>query len=178
MHKFPVNVFFNEYYFIYQTFKQSTIRIFSKEQITSLIAQNQKDLLSSPYISIATTSPMLNGGALSDSERIELFTEEMCDLLDELTKTVVSYDEFESACNHYLTVYRNTYMLQTANAMSMIMQPDGYIEKLKRSRTKHWQGEDDCNEYYTYRKAHLAQLDEDKRVSSIVIDEEYANKRE
>lgn len=176
LHKFPVNVFFNEYYFIYQTFKQSTIRIFSKEQIASLIAQNQKDLLSSPFISIATTSPVLNGGALSDSERIELFTEEMCDLLDELTKVVVSYDEFESACNHYLTVYRNTYMLQTANAMSMIMQPDGYIEKLKRSRTKHWQGEDDCAKYYTYRRAHLAQLDEDKRVSSVVIDEEYANK--
>jgi hypothetical protein len=176
LHKFPVNVFFNEYYFIYQTFKKSTIRIFSKEQIASLIAQNQRDILSSPYINITTSGGLMNGGTLSDGERIELFTEELCDLLDELTKEVVSYDEFESACNQYLITYRNQYMLQTSNAMSMIMQPDGYIEKLKGHRTKHWQGENDCAEYYTYRRAHLAQLDEDKRVSSITVDEDYALK--
>lgn len=176
LHKFTVNVFFNEYYFIYQVFKESSVRIFTKEQISSLIAQNQKDLLSSPYINTSNTSLTSNGGVLSDSERIEAFTENMWDLIDDLTKTVVSYDEFESSCNQYLIAYRNEYMKQTALAMAMIMQPDGYIEKLKRSRTKTWQGENDCSEYYTYRKAHLSELDEDKRVSSLEINEDYATK--
>ena len=176
LHKFPVNVFFNEYYFIYQTFKDSTIRVFSKEQIASLIAQNQASLLSSPFIDLNKYGKLLNGSTLSDSERVELFTEEMCDLLEELTKTVITYDEFESSCNQYLIAYRNSYMLQTSLAMSMIMQPDGYIERLKNNRTKFWQGEEACNEYYTYRKFHLSQLDEDKRVSSLLIDEDYANK--
>ena len=94
LHKFPVNVFFNEYYFIYQTFKDSTIRVFSKEQIASLIAQNQASLLSSPFIDLNKYGKLLNGSTLSDSERVELFTEEMCDLLEELTKTVITYDEF------------------------------------------------------------------------------------
>lgn len=174
--KFPINIFFNEYYFIYQVFKDSKVRLFSAEQLNSLIYYNQKDILDSPYIDLGIANKLDNGVILSDNEKIEAFSESIVEKVYELTKKKVSYIDFESACNHYLEVYKNTLMQNTANAMAMIMQPDGYIEYLKRGNKKHWQGLEDCQEYYITQKAKIEQLDDDNKLGYTLIDNDYALK--
>lgn len=174
--KFPINIFFNEYYFIYQVFKESRVRLFSSEQLNSLVYYNQKDILDSPFIDLGLDGKLDNGVTLTDSEKIEAFSESLVEKVYELTKTKVSYIDFESACNHYLEVYKNTLMQNTANAMAMIMQPDGYIEYLKRGNKRHWQGLDDCNEYYITQKTKIEQLDDDNKLGYTLIDNDYSIK--
>ena len=172
---FPVNIFFNEYYFIYQVFKESKVRLFSPEQLKSLIYYNQSDILESPYIELKVFGRVDNSVILSDTEKIEAFTEDIIEKVTELTNLKVSFIDFESACNHYLDVYKTQLMQNTANTMSIIMQPDGYIEEQKRGKKRFWQGIDDCVEYFTIQRSKINVLEDDSKVGGYtVIDNDYA----
>lgn len=173
MRKFPINIFFNEYYFIYQVFKESKVRLFNIEQLKSLVDSNARDILDTPYMDLKVISKLDNGRIVEDQEKIDSFTSDMVDLVNELSNTYVSDVDFESACEQYLEAYKNELVKKTSNTMSMIMMSTGYDERLKRGGLKHWQGRDDAVKYYNMQIAKLRQLDEDNATRAIVIDSAY-----
>lgn len=171
--KFPINIFFNEHYFIYQVFKESKVRLFNIEQLKALIDANASDILDTPYMDLKVISKLDNGRIVEDQEKIDSFTSDMIDLVTELSNTYVSDVDFESACEQYLEAYKNELVKKTSNTMSMIMQSTGYDERLKRGGLKHWQGRDAAIKYYNMQMAKLRQLDEDNATKAVVIDSDY-----
>ena len=130
--QFTVNVFYNEYYFLYQLIRVAKITNFGEAQISSEIEVNSADILSSPFIEVVTEYVAGNGNVISDDEKVEYFREVVLERVNRLANREVTMSEFLSACEQYKRAYKNQVMLQTANAMSMIMQSTGYDEPRKR----------------------------------------------
>ena len=59
--QFMVNVFYNEYYFLYQLIRVAKITNFGEAQISSEIEANSADILSSPFIEVVTEYVAGNG---------------------------------------------------------------------------------------------------------------------
>ena len=171
--KFPINIFFNEYYFIYQVYKESKIKLFSVEQLVSLIDANSTDILKSPFINTSDIYKIDNGNIVDDAEKIAGFTQEMVKRVKKLSNKIVSIEEFESACNIYLNSYKNALMTQIANSMSMIMQSTGFDEELKRGGRKHWQGREDAIKYYNLQMMKIRALDENNATRAIQVNEDW-----
>ena len=172
--KFPINIFFNEYYLIYQIYKESKVRQFNLDQLESLIDANSADILTSPYMDVNEVSLLNNGTVLSDEEKITAFTQDIKDKVLRMSNNYVSKEEFVSSCNQYISAYKNALMAQTANTMAMIMQSTGFDEKLKRGGKKHWQGVEDAQKYYARQMMQLKALDEENKVQVSVMDADWA----
>ena len=142
--QFTVNVFYNEYYFLYQLIRVAKITNFGEAQISSEIEANSADILSSPFIEVVTEYVAGNGNVISDDEKVEYFREVVIERVMKLANREVTMSEFLSACEQYKRAYKNQVMVQTANAMSMIMQSTGYDEPRKRGGVKHLQGDLDA----------------------------------
>lgn len=171
--KFPINIFFNEYYFFYQIYKESKIKLFSIDQLVSLIDTNAVDILKSPFIDTNSVTKLSNGNIVDDAEKIEGFTQEMVKRVKKLSNNIVSVEEFESACNIYLNSYKNALMTQIANSMSMIMQSTGFDEELKRGGKKHWQGREDAIKYYNNQMMKIRALDDNNANIAIEVDDNW-----
>lgn len=174
--KFPINIFFNEYYFIYQIFKESKIRLFNIEQLKSLVESNSSELLETPYIDLKIIDKLDNGRIVEDQEKVESFTSDIVDLVVELSNTYISEVDFESACEQYLTAYKDELIKKAAHTMAMIMMSTGYDERLKRGGMKHWQGREDAIKYYNMQMMKIRELDEEKATRYITIDSDYVNR--
>jgi len=175
--KFPINIFFNEYYLFYQIFKESKVQLFNISQLESLIDANAQDILNTPFIDIGDVSKISNGNLVSDEEKIVGFTQEVCKKVQRLSNNLVIEEEFESACNIYLASYKSALMGHIANSMSMIMQSTGYDEMMKRGGRKHWQGLEDAQAYYIKHIGVIKALDEKNALTSIIIDNNWVERQ-
>jgi hypothetical protein len=171
--QFTVNVFYNEYYFLYQLIRVAKITNFGEAQISSEIEANSADILSSPFIEVVTEYVAGNGNVISDDEKVEYFREVVLERVNKLANREVTMSEFLSACEQYKRAYKNQVMLQTANAMSMIMQSTGYDEPRKRGGVKHLQGYLDASDYYSRQSARIRELDNESGSRAIVIDNDW-----
>ena len=96
--QFTVNVFYNEYYFLYQLIRVAKITNFGEAQISSEIEANSADILSSPFIEVVTEYVAGNGNVISDDEKVEYFREVVLERVTKLANREVTMSEFLSAC--------------------------------------------------------------------------------
>lgn len=169
--KFPVNIFFNEYYFFYAVITSSKTPWFSLNQLQSIIKSNIEMIRTSPYIDLNKWDKTKNGANISTDELEALFFEILKENVMDMSDVYVSPEEFSSSCEIYLEAYKTEYVANVANRMSMIMQSTGIDEKQKMGGMKHWQGREDAASYYTQKMLFLNNLNEEMATKYSVVDE-------
>lgn len=171
---FSYNIFFNEYAFLYTALKSLKVKFFSKSQLETLIDQNKANILSSPLIDISRFTMNVNDTILTADEKIEVFKSFIFELVDEISNTYVSIEQFDSSCVIYTEAYKDNLMYDTAQCMTMIMSETGYTEKLPHGRNKKWHGRKDANKFYNSKMAIIKSLEEENQIKHKVIDEGWA----
>lgn len=174
--KFPINIFFNEYYFLHAVITQLKVPYFTLSQLKSLVHSNINLIVTSPYIDLNEIAETKYNASATIDEKAEVFYELLVEKVNKLSNIYVSPEEFTSSCEIYLGAYKDEYVTHVANRMSMIMQSTGMDEKLKRGGFKHWQGREDAMKYYTSKMMFLDELNEDMSIKSVVIDQDWVQK--
>ena len=165
------NIFEGEYAFFYSVLSVLKVKIFTKNQLESLVDQNATNILNSKYIDLSDIGSTASGGSLSDEEKIEAFKKDLFDKFDELSNRYVTEDEFNSSIEIYNDYYKDKMMLEVAQNMTRIMSAEGFDDKLTRGRTRHYQGVEDCQKYYNSKIAIIRALDEEHSIKNILIDD-------
>lgn len=167
------NIFENEYAFFYTVLNTLKVKVFTKNQLDSLVDQNANNILKSPYIDLSSYSVTANGGAIGDEEKIEAFKADLFDKFNELSNRYVTEEEFNSSIAVYNAYYKDKLMMDIAQNMTLIMSAEGYDERLTRGRTRHYQGVEDAQKYYNSKIAILRALDEENSIKNHLIDENW-----
>lgn len=173
MERFSYNIFENEYALFYSILKKLRVKIFSLNQLSSLIEQNMTEIFESDRIHLEHYSMRQDGGMASKEEQLEAFKIDMKELMVELSNNVVTKEQFDSACTIYTEWYKDKLMSETAFAMGQIMTPDGYTAKGLYKRRRHLQGRKDAEKFYADNMAVIRSLEEEDAVRGVVLDEEY-----
>lgn len=172
---FPSNIFQDEYAVFYSILVGKRIKLFSIEELKSIIDNNRDLILDSPYINLNALARLQNGNQLTDDDKIEAVKANMVDIFIDLSNRYVSEEEFNSACIIFIDWFKNQYMRETTQNMSRIMSDEGYDEKRSRHRTVHFRGEEDCKRYYNERMSILNEISATDRVKTTVLDAEWYN---
>ena len=170
---FPINVFQDEYAVFYDIIVNKNILVFNKKQLFNIIENNRDMILNSPYINLSKIDITESGGHSVENEKIEYFKDSMGEKLETLSNTYVPTIVFESACNAFIDDFRNQFMLETAQHMSMIMSDAGFDNRINYRRTEHLHGVSDCSRYYNDRMHILSSLDTENKLRETVLDKEY-----
>ena len=170
---FPSNIFQDEYAVFYSIMHEKNTPIFDRDQLRDVIDNNRDLILDSPYINFERMPISVSGNTLTSDERIEAMTSNMIDLLEELSNRYVAELEFNSACEIFISYFKNQYMLQTSQNMSRIMSDEGYEEKTTGKRTIKYHGFDASKEYYNKRMKILNEISDTNRVRSTVINQDW-----
>lgn len=168
---FPNNIFYNCYALFYEILVTFNTNTFSIEQLDSIIENNRDLILDSPYINKANYAVTDNGNIPTDDDIISAVTMDLKEKFIELSANIVSVDEFDSSVTIYTDWYKSNYMWYISNNMAAIMSDTGFDSKLTGKRTRHYQGLDDCIEYYNSNFKTIRALDEDNRITSTLIDD-------
>ena len=126
---FPSNIFQDEYAVFYSILVGKRIKLFSIEELKSIIDNNRDLILDSPYINLNALARLQNGNQLTDDDKIEAVKANMVDIFIDLSNRYVSEEEFNSACIIFIDWFKNQYMRETTQNMSRIMSDEGYDEK-------------------------------------------------
>ena len=171
---FPSNIFQDEYAIFYEIYSRFGMVVFNKDQMRSIIENNRGVVLSSPYVNLDRLSRIGdNNQQATDDEKLEAIQENMIDILEELSNMYVSTDEFDSSVKTFVSDFRNRYTLETAQNMTRIMSADGFDDRVWGHRTIHYQGPDQMAQYYSNRMKILNELNEDRMVRSVVINDDW-----
>lgn len=169
---FPSNIFKDEYAFFYEMIHTLKIKYFNQIQMEEVIDRNTHLILDSPYIDLSKWAVAIDK-PLTDEERVEAFKQEMIEIFNKLSNTLVGEEEFKSSCEIYIEFYKNYLVFSTAQNMTLIMSDTGYEEKLYGKRAKKYKGYEDALEYYNNRMKLLRELSEASRIDSVVIDDQW-----
>lgn len=171
---FPSNIFQDEYAIFYEIYARFGYAVFNKDQLNSIIENNRDLVLDSPYISLEKLARIGdNDMQATDDEKIEAIQENMVEILEDLSNLYVTSDEFDSSTKTFVSDFRNRYSLETAQNMTRIMSSDGFDDKIWGRRTIHYQGPEQMNQYYSNRMKILNELNEDRMIRSVVIDDDW-----
>lgn len=175
--RFCNDIFFNEYAIVYEIIRKLKVKAFTKSQLDTIIGNNTDLILDSPYIDMTKYTLSIDGNVLSDEEKIEAFKYYLYEMMDRLSNRYVPLEQFKSACEIYVDAYKNFLMTNIAQNMSMIMSQSGFDEKIPGRRKRHLKGVEDAQLYYTEQIQILKALDEENRVQSYKVDDEWLDKR-
>ena len=167
---FPSNVFQNEYAVFYDILVNLNTRTFTQNQLSEIIDNNRDIILKSPYVDLSGYAAITDGRQTTDDEKIQAFKRNMIDMLIELSNELVTEEEFNSSCIIYIDWFKNQFMLQTAQAMSLIMSDMGYEERKPGGKLKKYSGYDDAQNYYNERMKIMRELSEENRIREFTVD--------
>ena len=172
---FPSNIFQDEYAIFYEISKSAGVKLFDVGNIRTIIENSRELVLDSPYIDIQSMTNIKSNSITTADEKIESVIEELTDKFNILSKLVVSPEEFNSSCLIYISYFKNQYMLETAQNMTIIMNnDDGLLEKKPGKRVEKYYGFDDAKRYYNERMRILNEISDSKnRVRTTVLDSEW-----
>lgn len=170
---FPFNIFYNSYAIFYEILVTLQVKVFTADQLRSIIDTNRDLILDSPYIDKNRYAKTENGNLASDDDIVNAVTSTIIDTLNELSAEVVTEDEFKSACITYITWYKNAFAEFTALNMTAIMSDVGFECKKPGKRVRKYHGLQDMVEYYNDNMRIIKSLSEDSRINSFVLDEKW-----
>ena len=170
---FPSNVFQDEYAIFYEILTSQNVKVFSIEQLRSIIDNNRDLILDSPYVDLAKLARIENGNQLTADDKIEAVKMNMVDIMIELSNRYVSPEEFNSSCLIFIDYFKNQYMLSTGHNMVRIMSDDGYEERRPNKRKVTFAGFEDAKRYFNERMRILNELSDSGRVRTTVLNEEW-----
>lgn len=168
---FGDNIFNDIYAIFYQIITELNVKVFTSEQLESIIDNNRDLILESPYINKNTF--IVSGGSVlpNDDDIINAVTSMAKEQYIELSNIYISEDEFNSACEIYKSWYIENYMFYVSNNMTMIMSDIGFDCKLPGKRTRHYQGSKDAREYYNQQMLILDGLEGTNRFKVVEVDD-------
>lgn len=170
--EFNTNIFEDEYAVLYSALNTLNVKVFSINQLYTIISNSSDDILGSDKIHLDKYNYNNNGGATTDDEKLMAFRLDVGDKFRELSTKVVTLEEFDTACSIYKMNFREQYMAQVSQAMAVIMT-DGLHEKVGKGRNRIWKGADDCREYYSLKVGILDSIESNTGVTDSVIDEDW-----
>lgn len=170
---FPTNIFQDEYAIFYNILFKENIKIFSIDQLKSIIDNNRDLVLDSPQVDISKIARLINNNQTTDDDKIELFKDNMVQLMVELSNTYISEDDFNSSCAIFVDYFKNRYMLDTGHHIVQIMSEGGYEERRPNHRKVKYSGYNDAKTYFNERTKIINELSEDSRVRTTVIDKNW-----
>ena len=100
------NIFEGCYSFLYTVLSTLKVKLFTKNQLESLVDQNADNILKSPTIDLSEYSVTTTGGAVGDEEKIEAFKIDLFEKFAELSNRYVSEEEFNSSIKLYNLYYK------------------------------------------------------------------------
>lgn len=171
--EFPFNVFYDSYAIFYEILVTLQVKTFTKEQLIAIIDTNKDLILDSPYINKSRYAQTANGNIASEDDIINAVTNDIVDMLSELSMNYVTEDEFKSSCITYISWYKTAFGEFTAINMSAIMSDVGYECKKPGKRTRLYRGLDDMIEYYNENMRIIKALSTESRIKSFVVDEKW-----
>lgn len=161
---FPVQVFLNEYALFYEMVVKQNTTVFSIPSLRTIIENNWDVISDSPYIDLKRFKFGIQGGSTTRDEQIQALTEEVTDKFIELANVYVENIQFENACRNYIQWFRNEYMIDTTQALALVMTADGYAYKEPGKVTRIYKGEAGVNELFNKRNAVLKALDSERAI--------------
>lgn len=170
---FKFNIFYNNYALFYEIINTLQVKVFTPEQLVSIIDTNRSLVLDSPYIDKTRYAKTDNGNLASDDDIVNAITSNTVDSLMELSHMYVTEDEFRSACVTYIAWYKSAFGEYTALNMAAIMSDVGFDCKLPGKRSRHYQGLEDMIQYYNMNMRIIKSLSEENRVKSYVLDSKW-----
>lgn len=170
---FAFNIFNNEYAIFYEIINTLQVNTFTEEQLQAIIDTNRDLILDSPYINKSAYSTTESGNIASDDDIIAAVTGNLIESLRTLSYSLVTEEEFSSACVVYTEWYKNAFAEFTALNMSAIMNDIGYDEKKPGKRVRHYQGLADMIEYYNDNMRVIKALADESRTRSTVLDSKW-----
>lgn len=171
--RFPSNIFTDEYAFFYEVINTLKIKVFSKNQLKTILENNSDLILTSPYIDMSKWANTIDNRPSTDEEKVEAFSLNVQDIYEQLSNQVVTPEEFNSACKIYIDYYTDKSMLQAAQNMTLIMSDTGYLEKKTRGRSVLYKGKEDAQKYYNERVKIIRELSEEAIVKDTVVNEKW-----
>lgn len=167
--KFPMQVFTNEYAVLYEFITNQRSVMFSRNSLKTVTEQSFDRILDSPYVDMSGFQFNINGGSVTAEEKFLVYFETLNSIFDELSKIIVTQEEFDTACTMYVTWFKEAYFKETIQNMSLIMQDAGFDYKKTKHRVDHLKGQEDAELYYSDRIAVLKSLDEESSVHHTVF---------
>ena len=170
---FQFNVFNNNYAVFYEILATLNIKTFNKAQLESVLENNMDLVLDSPYIDKGKYAKTEDGNIANDDDLFIALKEDILADFDRLCKLEVDLDLFESSCLIYIDWYKSAYMESICQDMSIIMQDMGLEIKLPGRRRRKYQGMNDAMEYYNDNMRIIKSLEDESRIRSTVLDEQW-----
>lgn len=170
---FQFNVFNNNYAVFYEIMATLNIKAFNKDQLESILENNKDLVMDSPYIDKSKYSVADNNNTPTDDDLFVALSADIMSDFIRLSNLAVDIDEFESACTIYIDWYKSAYMESICQDMSIIMQDMGLDVKLPGKRKRHYHGMDDAVEYYNENMKIIRSLDDEGRIQSTVINDQW-----
>lgn len=174
---FQDNIFVNEYDIFYQIISQYENTRFTKDELVRVLNQNKAVLLKSKYVynfMEVKSAIKSSGNTLSDDEFFEqVIVPEMVNRYVEMSYHVVDLSEYLTACDRYIEVFKQKYLLETSENMSAIVQGDDGVRLYLGNSMKTLRTPEDCMEYYLDRVKVIQKLDAERGVQSFAYDGSY-----
>lgn len=174
--RFPMQVFVNEYAVFYEFITKQNSTVFTLSSLRTVVEANFDNILDSPYIDLSGYNFTSNNGATTKEEKLYVYYEDLADKFKQFSARIVEKEEFESACNIYISWFKEEFMRETSNNMALIMSDTGFDYRKPGRRIVHLKGNEDAQKYYNERVAVLRSLDEESAVIHTVYTEEEYNK--
>lgn len=171
--EFQFNVFNNNYALYYEIIVTLNIRTFTVPQLDSILENNRNLILDSPYINKDKYSVTANNNRATDDDIFMAIKADVIEDFIRLSNMEVDLDSFEASCLIYIDWYKTAYMESVCQDMSIIMQDMGLEVKLPGRRRRKYQGMNDAKEYYNENMRILNSLEEESRIRSTVINEQW-----
>lgn len=170
---FPFNIFKDTYAVFYEILVTLKVKTFTEDQLQSIIETNRDLILDSPFIDKSKYATTSSGNIASDDDILMAITMDIIEKFRELSYEYVSEEEYKSAAVTYIDWFKSAYSEETAQNMSRIMSDLGFDDEQTNHRRRHYHGVDDMKTYYNDRMRVLAAFDEEHKIESTVIDDEW-----
>lgn len=170
---FQFNIFNNNYAIFYEIIVTLNIKSFQKEQLQSILENNRDLILDSPYIDKNKYSMTEDGNMANDDDLFVALSADIMSDFIRLSNLKVDVESFESACIIYIDWYKSAYMESVCQDMSIIMQDMGLEVRMPNKRARKYRGIEDCIEYYNDNMRIIKSLEEESRINSFVVNEQW-----
>lgn len=175
------NIFQDEYAIIYSIVADKGIDTLTESMIGVILRNNIDLVLDSPYVDLSR----MFGGSLgsaehtpTDEEKAEVIISYVLDREKEFSNTYVTEEEYNSAVIVFIDWFKEQFMLDICQNMTLVMSDEGLTERIPGKRKRIWKGSSDAKEYYSSKVKILESLTEAKASESLVIDSNWLAQRD
>ena len=175
------NIFQDEYAIMYSIVVDKNVDILTESMVEVIIRNNMDLILDSPYVDF---SRMLGASLGSvehmptDEEKAEVVLSLVLEKVRELSNTYVTEEEYNSAVTVFIDWFREQYMLEISQNMTLVMSDEGLTERIPGKRKRIWKGSEDARTYYQEKVKMLDNLTESKATEDTVIDANWLANRD